>query len=141
MKTTALFWLLLLCAIPSPSAFAQIQNPASDTLKWVYGKVENKVRSETVNQGGHFISFGGKSFLWVQNGVDREYTFHTKSVEGDWTDGRKVGEIIYRVTCNGEEGNLRLVRTSRAIIVELDFLKPDKRTPHLYLLINSIEKI
>lgn len=141
MRIKILCLLSLLYAIAFVPASAQIQNPASDTLKWVYGKVENKVRSETVNQGGYFISYGGKSFLWVQNGVDREYTFHTTSIGGTWTDGRKVGEIIYRVTCNGEDGTLRLVRTSRAIIVELDFLKPDKRTPHLYLLINSIERI
>lgn len=141
MKIITIFWLSLLSAVPLMSASAQIHDPKSDTLKWVYGKVENRVRSETVNQGGHFVSYGGKSFQWIQNGVDREYTFHTKAVEGNWNDAGKIGQLIYTVTCNGEEGTLRLIRTSRAIIVELDFLKPNKRTPHLYLLVNSIQKI
>ena len=59
------------------------------------------VKSEMVNLGGHFISYAGESFLWVQNGVDRKYTFKTKTVSGDWNDANKNGELVYSVTCNG----------------------------------------
>lgn len=126
--------------LASPALHAQILSPKDDTVKWVYKNIENRVRSETVPQGGHFISYGGKSFLWVQDGVDRQYHFKTNSLKGDWRDSRKVGEMIYSVTCNGEEGTLRLIRRGRNFLVELDFLSANKRTPHLMLLVTSITK-
>ena len=126
--------------LASPALQAQILSPKDDTVKWVYKKIENRVRSETVPQGGHFISYGGNGFLWVQDGVDRQYHFKTNSLKGDWRDSRKVGEMIYSVTCNGEEGTLRLIRRGRNFLVELDFLKANKRTPHLMLLVTSITK-
>ena len=119
----------------------QILNPTLDTARWDYKQIENKVKSETVTLGGHFISYGGQKFLWVQDGVDRQYVFKTKSVTGDWRDSRRSGELVYRVTCNGEEGTLRLVRKATNLMVELDFVHPNKTTPHLVLLITSINKI
>ena len=124
------------------TSFAQhILNPIRDTVQWDYRQIENRVRSETVTLGGHFISYAGKSFLWVQNGVDRHYIFKTKSLRGDWTDARSSGELTYRVTCNGEEGTLKLFRKGQKLFVEFDFLQPNKKTPHLLLLITSITKI
>lgn len=137
--TITLSSILLLAGFASSAQ--KVVNPRLDTVRWDYRQIENRVRSEMVTLGGHFISYAGKSFLWVQNGVDREYIFHTKSVKGDWTNAGRIGELVYRVTCNGEEGTLRLIRTPRAIIVELDFKQPNKRTPHLYLLVNSIQPI
>ena len=116
-------------------------NPELDTIRWEYRKIENRVRSEMVSLGGHFISYAGETFVWTQDGVDRKYTFRTKAVTGNWTNASRIGQLVYSVTCNGEDGTLRLIRTPRAIIVELDFLKPNKRTPHLYLLVNSIQKM
>jgi hypothetical protein len=137
--TTTLAGILLLAC---PSLLAQqTLNPKADTVRWDYRKIENRVRSETVTLGGHFISYGGKSFLWVQDGVDRQYVFQTKSLKGDWNDSRRAGELVYRVTCNGEEGTLKLIRRGATFLVELDFLQPGKRTPHLLLLITSINKV
>jgi hypothetical protein len=119
----------------------QILNPRFDTARWEYKQIENRVKSETVTLRGHFISYGGQTFLWVQEGVDRQYVFKTKSVTGDWRDSRRSGELNYRVTCNGEEGTLRLVRKSANLMVELDFVQPNKSTPHLVLIITSINKI
>ena len=116
-------------------------NPKLDTVRWDYRKIENRVRSETVTLGGHFISYGGNSFLWIQDGVDRQYVFQTKSFKGDWNDSRRAGELVYRVTCNGEEGTLKLIRRGSIFLVELDFFQPNKRTPHLLLLITSINKV
>ena len=128
--------------LTSSAAHAQqILSPKDDTVRWYYKQIENRVRSETVAQGGYFVSYGGKSFLWVQDGVERQYHFKTNSLQGDWRDSRKVGEMIYRVTCNGEKGTLRLIRRGRNFLVELNFLQANKRTPHLMLLITSINKI
>lgn len=119
----------------------QMLSPKEDTVRWEYKRIENRVQSETVTLGGHFISYGGKSFLWVQDGVDRQYHFKTNSLKGDWRDSRKAGEMIYRVTCNGEEGTLKLIRRGRNFLVELDFLQANKKTPHLILLITAINKV
>ena len=137
--TIALTGILLLAGLASSAQ--ELVNPRLDTVRWEYRSIENRVRSEMVSLRGHFISYAGNSFLWIQDGVDRKYTFYTKSVTGNWTNAGRAGELVYRVTCNGEDGTLRLIRTRRAIIVELDFLLPNKRTPHLYLLVNSIQKI
>ncbi len=136
IAVTGIIWLASLS-----STAQEVVNPRIDTVKWEYRRIENRVRGEMVSLGGHFISNAGKNFIWIQNGVDRKYTFYTKSVTGNWTNAGRTGELVYHVTCNGEDGTLRLFRTSRAIIVELDFLQPNKRTPHLYLLVNSIQKI
>ena len=136
IAVTGILWLASLS-----STAQEVVNPKIDTVRWDYRRIENRVRSEMVSIGGHFISNAGNNFVWIQDGVDRKYTFYTKSVTGNWTNTGGIGELVYRVTCNGEEGTLRLIRTSRAIIVELDFLQPNKRTPHLYLLVNSIQKI
>ena len=137
--TTVLVNMVLLA---SPSLHAQqVLSPKDDTVRWDYKKIENRVRSETVAQGGYFISYGGKSFLWVQDGVDRQYHFETNSLQGDWRDSRKAGEMAYRVSCNGEEGTLRLIRQGRNFFVELNFRNAIKRTPHLMLLITSINKV
>jgi hypothetical protein len=117
------------------------QDPRGDTIQWNYSNVQNRVKSELVNQAGYFINYGGEQFLWVQNGVDRQYSFKTISAQGDWRDAKKNGELIYRVICNGEEGTLKLVRTRTQIFVELDFVKANKTTPHLILQVTSIEKI
>lgn len=118
-----------------------VLNPKSDTVKWTYRQVENRVKSETVSVSGHFLSYGGKNFLWVQDEVDRQYAFKSRSVSGNWTNASRAGEMIYRVTCNGEEGTLKLVRNGTKIFVELNFLQPNKSTPHLLLLITSISKV
>lgn len=137
--TTVLVSMVLLA---SPMLHAQqLLSPKDDTVRWDYKRIENRVRSETVAQGGYFISYGGKSFLWVQDGVDRQYHFRTNSLKGDWRDSRKAGEMVYRVTCNGEEGTLKLIRQGRNFFVELNFLHANKRTPHLMLLITSITKV
>jgi len=137
--TIAIVGILLLANYASSAQ--QLLNPRRDTVRWEYGIVENRVKSETVPHAGHFISYGDNSFLWVQNGVDRKYLFKTRSLKGDWNDAKKNGQLVYRVTCNGEEGTLKLVRTRQRLIVELDFLQPSKTTPHLVLLITSIQKI
>lgn len=137
--TTVLASMILLA---SPTLRAQqILSPKDDTVRWDYKKIENRVRSETVAQAGYFISYGGKTFLWVQDGVDRQYHFKTNSLQGDWRDSRKIGEMVYQVTCNGEEGTLKLIRQGRNLFVELNFLHANKRTPHLMLLITSINKV
>jgi hypothetical protein len=131
---------MFLLACPTLLA-QQMLNPKEDTVRWEYKRIENRVQSEIVALSGHFISYGGKSFLWVQDGVDRQYHFKTNSLTGDWRDSRKAGEMIYRVTCNGEEGTLKLIRRGRNFLVELDFLQANKKTPHLILLITSITKV
>jgi hypothetical protein len=134
--------LVSMILLASPALHAQqLLSPKEDTVRWDYKRIENRVRSETVAQGGYFISYGGKSFLWVQDGVDRQYHFKTKSLQGDWRDSRKIGEMVYRVSCNGEEGTLRLIRQGRNFFVELNFLNANKRTPHLMLLVTSINKV
>jgi hypothetical protein len=134
--------LIATCSMVSTVSTAQgTIDPRGDTIQWNYANVENRVKSELVNQGGYFINYGGQSFLWVQNGVDRKYVFKTQSVQGDWRDANKNGELVYRVNCNGEEGTLKLVRTRTQIFVELDFVQPNKTTPHLILLVTSINKI
>lgn len=141
MKLTTIL-LIAICSMVSKVSTAQDTiDPRGDTIQWNYANVENRVKSELVNQGGYFINYGGESFLWVQNGVDREYVFKTKSVQGDWQDAKQNGELVYRVICNGEEGTLKLVRTRTQIFVELDFVQPNKTTPHLILLVTSINKI
>jgi hypothetical protein len=138
ISATLVSMFLLTC----PTLLAQqMLSPKEDTVRWDYKRIENRVQSETVTLGGHFISYGGKSFLWVQDGVDRQYRFKTNSLKGDWRDSRKAGEMIYRVTCNGEEGTLKLIRRGRNFLVELDFLQANKKTPHLILLITSINKV
>ena len=119
----------------------QVLSPKDDTVRWDYKQIENRVRSETVAQGGYFISYGGKSFLWVQDGVDRQYHFKTNSLKGDWNDSRKTGEMVYQVTCNGEVGTLKLIRRGRIFLVELNFLQANKKTPHLMLLVTAINKV
>jgi hypothetical protein len=131
---------MFLLACPTLLA-QQMLNPKEDTVRWEYKRIENRVQSEIVALSGHFISYGGKSFLWIQDGVDRQYHFKTNSLTGDWRDSRKAGEMIYRVTCNGEEGTLKLIRRGRNFLVELDFLQANKKTPHLILLITSITKV
>jgi hypothetical protein len=120
---------------------AQKVNPAIDTVEWIYSKIENKVLNENVSIGGKFISYGGRSFKWIQNGVDREYTFVNKSTTGDWFDSSQDGEFTYRSSCKDINGTIRIFRDKRKVFIVLDFLQPEKRTPHFVFEITSYSKL
>lgn len=119
----------------------KVINPETDTIKWEYTRLENMVKREKINLSGYFISYSDKSFLWIQTGVDRKYSFDVKSVKGDWADVTGKGELIYHVTCNGEEGTLKMHREQGELKIILDFIQPDKRTPYLVLQIDGYTKI
>ena len=129
-----------MCATLIPT-HAQKVNPAMDTVEWFYSKIENKVRNESVSISGKFISYGGKSFKWIQNGVDREYTFDNKSTMGDWFDSSQEGEFTYRSSCKDINGTIRIYRDKRKVFIVLDFVQPEKRTPHLVFEITSYAKL
>ncbi len=135
-KSPYLFVLLCLSSYGQSST-----NPETDTIKWEYKKIENRVQKETVSLSGTIISYGGTSFKWHQNNVDREYVFEVKSVKGNWKDASKDGELVYTAVCNEIEGTIHISRRKKLVTIVLDFVKPDKRTPHLVLDINSITKI
>lgn len=116
-------------------------NPETDTVRWDYGKVENKVRSETLSISGHFISYGSKSFLWVQNGMDHKYAFEIKGVKGSWSDITQTGELVYQAVCEGIDGTIRIYRQRRDVIIQLDFAKPDTLSPNIDLQVSSYSKI
>ena len=142
MQNLILTMLVGMTLLTSSQLHAQLLlSPKDDTVRWDYKQIENRVRSETVAQGGYFVSYGGKNFLWVQEGVDRQYHFKTNSLKGDWRDSRKTGEMVYQVTCNGEAGTLKLIRRGQKFFVELNFLQVNKRTPHLMLLVTAINKV
>ncbi|MEJ1239601.1 hypothetical protein WBG78_15800 [Chryseolinea sp. T2] len=119
---------------------AQSADPKSDTVEWRYSRIENKVTNETVVLSGKFISYGGDKLKWVQNGLDREYVFVNNSASGAWSDLRNNGEIVYRSTCDRVDGTVTLSRTKKGLIIELDFVKPDKNTPHFVFPIDSFSK-
>jgi hypothetical protein len=135
----------ILVAILSLAAWApsraQTVNPGTDTVEWIYSRIENKVLSENVPISGKFISYGGRSFKWIQNGVDREYTFENRSRNGDWFDASEDGESRYRSVCKDIEGTIRIYRDKRKVFIVLDFVQPEKRTPHLVFEITSYSKL
>ena len=116
-------------------------NPEADTVKWEYADIRNQVRNEKVDIGGHFISYGGSAFKWIQTGVDREYFFHVRSVEGKWSDADQDGELTYRAACKDIEGTIRISRQRRKLTIVLDFIQPEKQTPHLVLNVGSYTKM
>jgi hypothetical protein len=138
IRTTILLSLLL---NTSASYAQEAINPEMDTIKWHYGDIRNELRSENINISGHFISYSNKGFLWVQDGIDRTYKFDVKSVEGTWTDAGEKGELIYWASCGGEQGSIRLSRVRGELKIELDFVQPDKYTPHLVLTVDSYIKL
>lgn len=141
MRTAFYTLLTIFLIVIFASSKAQTVNPAQDTVEWEYSKIENKVLSENVTMGGKFISYGSNSFRWIQNGVDREYTFENKSMKGDWVDATKEGELVYRSSCKDIDGTIRLFREKRKVFIVLDFVQPDKRTPHFVFEINSYAKL
>lgn len=116
-------------------------NPGADTIQWHYGDIRNVVRSEKVNISGHFTSYGNKKLVWVQDGIDRTYNFDVTGVEGDWTDAGQDGELVYRATCLEVDGTIRISRRRKTLKIELDFVKPDKRTPRLDFDVNGYTKM
>jgi hypothetical protein len=141
MRTTFYILLAMLASATYTNLQAQKLNPATDTVEWVYTRIENKVLNENVALGGKFVSYGGKSFKWIQNGVDREYTFENKSTTGDWFDSSLDGQFIYRSSCKDIDGTIRIYRDRRKVFIVLDFVQPDKRTPHLVFEITSYSKL
>ncbi len=133
----------LLCIVPvlTQAQRETTPNPATDTIQWHYGDIQNVVRSEKVNISGHFISYGGKELVWVQDGVDRTYKFEVSRIEGEWTDAGKDGGLVYQATCLEVDGTIRISRRRKNLKIELDFVKPDKRTPHLTFEVDTYTKL
>jgi len=141
MKDSIRTIILLLVSTLILHAQEQAINPEVDTIKWEYTNISNRVRSERVNISGHFITYAGRGFIWIQDGVDRTYSFDVKSREGRWPNADEDGELVYVATCRDAEGTIRISRRRRQLIVELDFVRPDKTTPHLVLNVNSYAKM
>lgn len=106
-------------------------DPATDTIRWYYGDIRSVIRSERVNIGGHFVSYGSKQLVWIQDGIDRTYTFDVIGVEGEWHNASKEGSLIYKATCLEVDGTIRISRQRKGLKIELDFSHPDKQTPRL----------
>jgi len=132
---------VILVLAPIVTAAQKTANPETDTIKWEYVDIQNQVRSEKLNISGQFISYAGGGFKWIQTGVDREYYFEVRSVEGKWTDADQDGELVYRAACKDIDGTIRISRQRRSITVVLDFIQPDKQTPHLILNVDSYTKM
>jgi len=137
------FLTTLLCLAP---VLAQAQrevspNPEADTIQWHYGDIQNIVLSEKINISGHFISYGSQSLVWFQDGIDRTYRFDVTGVDGKWTDAGRDGGLVYRATCLEVDGTIRISRRRKALRIELDFVKPDKRTPHLSFDVDTYSKM
>lgn len=133
--------LLLLVPVWAQAQRDADPNPETDTIQWHYGDIQNVVRSEKVNISGHFISYGGKYLVWVQDGIDRKYHFEVSDVEGKWTDASQDGGLLYRATCLEVDGIIRISRQRKTLKIELDFVKPDKRTPHLSFDVDTYTKM
>ena len=132
---------MILILTPALAVAQEAANPARDTIQWEYSDIGNQIRNEKVDISGYFISYGGNGFTWIQNGVDREYTFSVKDVEGKWSDADQNGELVYRAACKDIEGTIRISRQRRKVTIELDFTQPDKQTPHLVLNVASYTKM
>lgn len=119
----------------------QALNIKSDTISWQYGNGENIAKSESLSITGRFISYGDKSFRWIQNGTDKQYVFDVKSVNGSWPDISKTGEVEYTAVCEGISGTIRIYRSGGSVDIHLDFNQKDKLTPNIVLKVNSFSKI
>lgn len=135
--------LFLLAAITmSYHGYAQKAiSPQTDTIRWNYGRIDNKIRSESLSITGHFISYGSKGFLWVQNGSDHDYRFEVKGVKGTWPDVDDRGELVYDAECEGIDGTIRIYGQGKSIVIQLDFRKADKLTPNIDLKVTSYSKL
>ena len=141
MKSYGLLFLLVAIAL-SHGVYAQkTVSPESDTIKWSYGRIDNRIRSESLSITGHLISYGGKGFLWVQNGSDHDYRFDVKGVKGSWSNADNRGELVYQAECEGIDGTITISGQGKNIVIQLDFRKPDKLTPNIDLKITSYNKL
>jgi hypothetical protein len=142
MRRNLIIFLAFLSIVFCTNGYAQnAVNPSSDTVRWNYGRGENKARAEALAISGHLISYGGRGFLWVQNGTDRKYSFQVKSAKGTWQDGEQNGEIVYDATCDGIDGTIRIYRKNREVGIQINFALPDKLTPNVLLEINSYNRM
>jgi hypothetical protein len=115
-------------------------NPMSDTIRWEYSMVENLVNNESVKISGWFVSYGEKKFEWIQDDGAKVYTFYANSKSGTWTSISDDGDVTYYVTFEEVDGTIKLYRKDRKLKIELDFVQPDKQTPHVILIVDSNKK-
>jgi hypothetical protein len=120
---------------------AQTVNPATDTVRWMYGQVKNLSNGEAISLGGSITSFGKNGFRWTQNGMAAEYEIQSSSSTSNWIDAGAGGKIVARSRCNGVSGTVTIERVGNAITIELDFSQAGKLTPHVLLTVNSYHKI
>lgn len=139
VRSLVIINVFVLCTLRTQAQ--KLINPESDTIKWSYGRIDNKIRSEALSISGHFISYGGKAFIWSQNGSNHDYFFDVRGAKGSWSDVENSGELVYDAICEGIDGTIRIYGRGRNVVIQLDFRKPDKLTPNIDLRINSYSKL
>jgi len=131
----------VLFVMVSSTGFAQDIDPQADTVKWQYEKIDNINTDKTLTSGGYLVSYGSQRLIWNQDGIDKAYVFDIISVQGEWHDTSRNGELLYQAVCDGIEGTVRIFKSGSKRGIEMNFVKPGKETPHVVLQINSHQKI
>lgn len=142
MKTKVIQLLVaIMLAVPLVGKAQKAINVKSDTIKWQYGSGQNIAKSESMSISGYIITYGNKSFLWVQNGTDTKYSFDIKATQGEWLNSNDLGELNYNAVCEGITGTIRLYREKKGMSFHLNFTQTDKQTPNIVLPIISFSKL
>ena len=98
---------------------SQAQNPTSTTLTWKSVSAVNQIDNSSFSYACSFVTYGNKKLDWVQRNGDKVSHFNVSSVDGQWVDLSRNGQLIYHVSDGDLTGTLTFSKNSGGYSVHL----------------------
>lgn len=67
-----------------------------------------------------FVTHGNNSIKWIQKGAAGTTDFVVNSIEGEWKDTSKDGQIVFRVSQDETSGSITIKRKTGKTIISMD---------------------
>ncbi len=96
------------------------QDIKTTNLAWSVSGLNDLRTSKSENYACTFETRGAGDILWKQRGGSYLTTLRVSSVDGDWTDVKNPGQVVYRISVDGQTGTLTFERNDSGLFVTLD---------------------
>lgn len=119
-KFTPKLFLLLVIATYSHSLHGQ--NIQDTEITWQISQYIDSNRVIVESDTERFVSHGNTRIDWYDAHGNTKYSFSVAEVNGQWSDVKKNGEIIYEVVSQARQGTIQFSRKEGIVSIKIVLL-------------------